>query len=109
MSVASKSVAIITGASMGFGRAFAEELAGDGWDLVIDARHQQPLEAAAAGLRKHGGTVVAVAGDVTDPDAPPGPGRGGHQPSDPCASWSTTPARWERARSPGSPIIPSTR
>ena len=68
MSVASKSVAIITGASMGFGRAFAEELAGDGWDLVIDARHQHPLEVAAARLRKHGGTVMAVAGDVTDPD-----------------------------------------
>ena len=68
MSVASKSVAIVTGASMGFGRAFAEELASDGWDLVIDARHQEPLEAAAAGLRRHGGTVVAIPGDVTDPD-----------------------------------------
>jgi NAD(P)-dependent dehydrogenase (short-subunit alcohol dehydrogenase family) len=68
MSVASKSVAIITGASMGFGRAFAEELARDGWDLVIDARHQQLLETTAAGLRSHGGTVVAIPGDVTDPD-----------------------------------------
>jgi NAD(P)-dependent dehydrogenase (short-subunit alcohol dehydrogenase family) len=68
MSVASTSVAIITGASMGFGRAFAEELARDGWDLVIDARHREPLEAVAAGLRRHGGDVVAIAGDVTDPD-----------------------------------------
>jgi NAD(P)-dependent dehydrogenase (short-subunit alcohol dehydrogenase family) len=53
---------------MGFGRAFAEELARDGWDLVIDARHREPLEAAAADLRKHGGRVVAIAGDVTEPD-----------------------------------------
>jgi NAD(P)-dependent dehydrogenase (short-subunit alcohol dehydrogenase family) len=59
-------VAIVTGASMGFGRAFADELARDGWDLVIDARHQVPLDAAAAGLGGHGGTVVAIAGDVTD-------------------------------------------
>jgi NAD(P)-dependent dehydrogenase (short-subunit alcohol dehydrogenase family) len=53
---------------MGFGRAFAEELARDGWDLVIDARHREPLEAAAADLRKHGGRVVAIAGDVTEAD-----------------------------------------
>jgi NAD(P)-dependent dehydrogenase (short-subunit alcohol dehydrogenase family) len=60
-------VAIVTGASMGLGRAFTDELARDGWDLVIDARHRVPLDAAAAGLRGHGGTVVAIAGDVTDP------------------------------------------
>jgi NAD(P)-dependent dehydrogenase (short-subunit alcohol dehydrogenase family) len=68
MSTGSMSVAVVTGASMGFGRAFADELASDGWDLVIDARHQKALEAAATVLRRHGGTVVAVAGDVTDPD-----------------------------------------
>ena len=49
------SVAIITGASQGFGRALAEELAHDGWDLVVDARHQDALEVAAAALRRHGG------------------------------------------------------
>ena len=31
------SVALITGASAGFGRALATELAGRGWQLVIDA------------------------------------------------------------------------
>ena len=61
------SVAIVTGASQGFGRALAEELAHDGWDLVVDARHQDALEVAAAALRRHGGRVVAVAGDVADP------------------------------------------
>jgi len=61
------SVAIVTGASQGFGRALAEELADDGWDLVVDARHQPALEVAAAALRRHGGRVVALAGDVADP------------------------------------------
>ncbi len=32
------SVAIITGASQGFGRALAHDLAHDGWELVLDAR-----------------------------------------------------------------------
>ena len=68
MSPAPRSTAIVTGASMGFGRAFAEELARDGWDLVIDARHRDPLEAAAADLRRHGGRVVAITGDVTEPE-----------------------------------------
>ena len=61
------SVAIVTGASQGFGRALAEELAHDGWDLVVDARHQDALEVAAAALRRHGGRVVAIAGEVADP------------------------------------------
>jgi NAD(P)-dependent dehydrogenase (short-subunit alcohol dehydrogenase family) len=61
------SVAIVTGASQGLGRALAEELARDGWDLVVDARHQEALEVAATALRDHGGSVVAIAGDVTDP------------------------------------------
>ena len=61
------SVAIVTGASQGLGRALAEELAHDGWDLVVDARHQDALERASAALRRHGGRVVAIAGDVVDP------------------------------------------
>jgi len=61
------SVAIVTGASQGLGRALAEELARDGWDLVVDARHQEALEVAATALQNHGGSVVAIAGDVADP------------------------------------------
>ena len=61
-------VAIITGASRGFGRAVAESLAREGWDLIIDARDEASLEAAAAELRTTTARrVEAVAGDVTDP------------------------------------------
>jgi NAD(P)-dependent dehydrogenase (short-subunit alcohol dehydrogenase family) len=58
--------AIITGASKGFGRALATDLARDGWDLVIDARRAGELAEAAADLRRHGTTVHAIPGDVTD-------------------------------------------
>lgn len=61
------STALITGASRGLGRALASALAGMGWDLVIDARHEEALSAAADELPP-GSRVVAIAGDVTDPD-----------------------------------------
>ncbi|TDB88752.1 SDR family oxidoreductase [Actinomadura sp. 7K534] len=56
--------ALITGASRGLGRALARELARDGWHLVVDARDADALSAA---VREIGGSVTAVAGDVTDP------------------------------------------
>ncbi|WP_037889432.1 SDR family oxidoreductase [Streptomyces sp. NRRL S-87] len=59
------SVAIVTGASRGLGRALARELAGRGWDLVLDARGAGPLKEAAAELGVLGVRVVAVPGDVT--------------------------------------------
>jgi NAD(P)-dependent dehydrogenase (short-subunit alcohol dehydrogenase family) len=55
--------ALITGASRGFGRALAYELAARGWRLVIDARNEAELQQVAARLPD----AVAVAGDVTDP------------------------------------------
>jgi NAD(P)-dependent dehydrogenase (short-subunit alcohol dehydrogenase family) len=61
------STAIVTGASHGFGRAVAEELARAGWDLVVDARDRADLAAAAAAIDELGtGVVVAIDGDVTD-------------------------------------------
>jgi NAD(P)-dependent dehydrogenase (short-subunit alcohol dehydrogenase family) len=60
-------VAIITGASRGFGRALATDLAKDGWDLVIDARRRGPLGHTADTLAALGGTVRAIAGDISDP------------------------------------------
>ncbi|MER5951044.1 SDR family oxidoreductase [Streptomyces sp. NPDC001904] len=59
-------VAIITGASRGFGRALAAVLAERGWDLVLDARNAAPLEETTARLAGLGGKVRAVPGDVTD-------------------------------------------
>ncbi len=61
-------VALITGASKGLGRAIAEELAKEGVHVSICARGKEDLEKAAAGLRQHGGTVVAVQADATKMD-----------------------------------------
>lgn len=60
--------AIITGASLGLGRTVAEFLAAQNYGLVITARGEEELEAAARELRRHGGQVIALAGDVADPD-----------------------------------------
>ena len=57
--------ALITGASRGLGLALARQLAADGWQLIIDARGADALEAARAELSHHT-QVVAIAGDVTD-------------------------------------------
>jgi NAD(P)-dependent dehydrogenase (short-subunit alcohol dehydrogenase family) len=62
-------VAVITGASRGFGRALAEDLARDGWDLVIDARDGAALERTARALAAAAPqpAIRALPGDVSDP------------------------------------------
>ncbi|MDQ2907980.1 MAG: SDR family oxidoreductase [Candidatus Eremiobacteraeota bacterium] len=58
-------VAIVTGASQGFGRAVSELLAQRGLNLIVTARHGDALDDAARRLRGTG-SVVALAGDVAD-------------------------------------------
>lgn len=56
-------VAIITGGSRGLGRALAEDLVQDGWQVVIDGRDGEALGRAASEL---GAGAHAVVGDVAD-------------------------------------------
>jgi NAD(P)-dependent dehydrogenase (short-subunit alcohol dehydrogenase family) len=59
-------VAIVTGASRGIGLAIARRFVEEGARVCLTARHEQPLEEAAAGL---GGPehAIAVAGRADDP------------------------------------------
>jgi NAD(P)-dependent dehydrogenase (short-subunit alcohol dehydrogenase family) len=57
---------LITGASRGLGLALARELSRRGWNLILDARGAEALEAARAELAERT-KVIALAGDVTDP------------------------------------------
>ncbi|MCZ6872164.1 MAG: SDR family NAD(P)-dependent oxidoreductase, partial [bacterium] len=62
-------VAIITGGSEGIGKAAAQRMAEEGARPIIVARRADVLEAAAQDIRNAtGGTVLAVAGDVTESD-----------------------------------------
>ncbi len=58
--------ALVCASSKGLGYGCAAALAGEGVDLVINARSSGPLEEAAETLRAaHGVNVVAVAADIT--------------------------------------------
>ena len=64
--MANTTTAIITGASRGLGEVLARFLAGQGYDLVLTARHAEPLEAVARSLNTYGVTVKTLIGDVAD-------------------------------------------
>ena len=58
-------VAVLTGASVGIGLAVAEAFAAEGTHLLLAARNQERLSAAAEGIaKKFGVTAVPVACDV---------------------------------------------
>ena len=60
-------IAIVTGATRGLGLVIAGVLAGRGYGLVIGGRDRGALDAAADGLSRHAPDVIAIAGDITDP------------------------------------------
>jgi short-subunit dehydrogenase len=62
--------AVVAGGSEGVGRAFATQLADDGFDLVLLARKPEPLEETAALCRGRGVEVRTLSVDLTEPDAP---------------------------------------
>lgn len=59
-------VALVTGASRGIGLAIAQGLAAEGVKLVLAARGEGDLRAAAAGIEADGGEVLAVPTDMAD-------------------------------------------
>ena len=62
-------VAVVTGGSLGIGRAIASELAGEGVKVTIVARDLERTKAVAAELSaQHQTSVHACAGDMTNPD-----------------------------------------
>lgn len=59
--------ALITGASRGLGLALARQLARQEWNLIIDARGAEALEAARAELSQISNSkIIAIPGDVTN-------------------------------------------
>jgi len=59
-------VAIVTGGGTGIGKGIAKAFVDEGCSVVIAARNQDRLQVAADELAGNGGTVVAIATDVTD-------------------------------------------
>jgi NAD(P)-dependent dehydrogenase (short-subunit alcohol dehydrogenase family) len=57
-------VAIVTGASRGFGRALTAALLERGWTVVVDARRTAELDATTVAFSSP--RLIPIAGDVTD-------------------------------------------
>lgn len=62
----SGTVAIVTGASSGIGRATARALAELGASVAVVARRRERLDELVADIEGQGGTAIAVAADITD-------------------------------------------
>ncbi len=62
-------VAVVTGASMGMGKAIALALASEGANLAIVARREGPLGEAAEEMRALGVQVLSCTADIADSDS----------------------------------------
>jgi NAD(P)-dependent dehydrogenase (short-subunit alcohol dehydrogenase family) len=62
-------VVVVTGASRGLGRVYAETFARLGAHVVLIARNQQQLDEVTGAIRARGGEAVCMAADVTDRQA----------------------------------------
>ena len=61
--------ALVTGASRGIGRAIAERLARDGYEVVAAARNRAELDELCAAIGAEGGRARPLVLDVSDPQA----------------------------------------
>jgi NAD(P)-dependent dehydrogenase (short-subunit alcohol dehydrogenase family) len=61
-------IALVTGASRGFGKAIAAAFAGAGADVMLSSRKQDALEEAAAEIGTSGGQTAVFAANAGEPD-----------------------------------------
>ena len=66
MTISTKGIALVTGASAGIGAVYAERLAHRGYDLILVARNRARLDDLAKRLAGEARTVEVVTADLND-------------------------------------------
>lgn len=64
-----RKVAFVTGSGAGIGKAIALKLAGDGFDIVVNAHRAESLKEVCAEVKANGVDCLIAAGDVSREDA----------------------------------------